>query len=108
MRGIAFISGKFRGANHWEIHQNILTAERAIPQFLQMGYIPYCPHKLTENMQGLFPDEIYLEMCLEMIRRLNPQTDILFMLQGWESSEGSRQELELAKKLKLEILYEEG
>ena len=105
-KGIAFISGKFRGSNHWEIHCNVLKAEAAIPKLFELGYIPYCPHKITENMQGFLPDEVFLDMCLEYIRQMNPKTDIMFMLEGWRSSRGAIEEYYLARELGITIMGE--
>jgi len=105
-RGVAFISGRFRGPNHWLIHLNVLKAEAAIPKLLEMGYAPICPHKITEHMQDLFPDKTYLDMCLEIIRALRPTRDILYMLEGWEYSEGAIEEFDLAKDLGITIIEE--
>lgn len=99
---VCYVAGPFRGKNAWEIHRNVLDAESVIPYLIRQGYAPICPHKMTENLQGLFPDKVYLDICLELLRRC----DAIYMLQGWENSEGSREELAEAKRLGLEILYE--
>ena len=106
IKGIAFVSGKFRGRNHWEIHCNVLKAVAVIPGLIRMGYAPIVPHKITENMQGLFPDKTYLEMCFVIIRALRPSKDILFMLRGWRDSEGAVEEYYEAKRLGIEVVEE--
>jgi len=104
--GEAFISGRFRGANHWEIHCNVLKAEACVPKVLSLGYIPFCPHKETENMQGVYPDQLFLDMCLAKIRMMNPERDILFMVENWRDSEGAREEYNLARELGITIMGE--
>ncbi len=99
---VIYIAGKFRGKNHWEIHQNVINAEFAIPKLIEMGYAPVCPHKLTENLQDLFPDQTYLDICLELLRRC----DAIYMLSNWRSSVGSCEELRMAKLWNKEVIYE--
>ena len=105
-KGIAFISGAFRAKDHWGIHLNVLKAEAAIPKLIDLGYAPICPHKITEHMQDLYSDKTYLDMCLEMIRALRPTKDVLYMLEGWEYSEGAIEEFDLAKDLGITIIEE--
>ena len=104
--GIAFVSGKFRGYNYWEVHNNVLKAEAVIPKLKEMGYAPIVPHKITEFMQGLFADKTYLDMCLEIINALRPECDMLYLLRGWERSAGAVEERELAVSKNLKIVEE--
>ncbi len=99
---VVFISGAFRGANAWEIHQNVLRAEKATAKLIGEGYAVICPHTMTQNLSGLYPDRLFLDMCLELLRRC----DIIYMLEGWSSSNGSCDELEEAERLGLEVMYE--
>jgi len=100
---VVYVAGAFRGKNAWEIHQNILKAEAVIPSLLARGYAPIVPHLITQNLQGLYPDQVYLDMFLEILRRC----DAIYMLDNWHSSKGAREELKLAIKLKKDILSEE-
>ncbi len=99
---VVCIVGPFRGENAWEIHQNVLRAEAAIPELIRRGYAPICPHKMTENFQGLFADQTYLDICCELLKR----SDAIYLLKGWRQSKGSISELELAQKMGLEIILE--
>ena len=96
-----YIAGSFRGKHSWEIHQNVLEAEAKGAELIGQGYAPIIPHKITENMQGLYPDETFLEVCMEWLKR----SDSIYMLPGWLFSEGSREELKLAQELGLEVIY---
>lgn len=100
---VIYIAGAFRGANAWEIHQNVLRAEEITAKLIGQGYAVICSHKMTENMQGLYDDQIYLDACMELIKRC----DAIYMLKGWEDSEGSKEELSLALKEGKEVYYED-
>lgn len=67
MSKLVYIAEKFRGENAWEIHQNVLRAEEATIKLIGEGYAVICPHKITENMQGLYPDDVYLYNCEEIL-----------------------------------------
>ena len=54
-------------------------------------------------MDGINTDTTFLDGDLEILKRC----DVIYMLKGWYRSQGSTAELELAKKLKKEIIYEE-
>jgi hypothetical protein len=101
---LCYIAGHFRGANHWEIHKNVIKAELVIPHLIELGYAPVCPHKITENLQGLFSDQTYLDICLNILDKC----DSIYMLKGWNTSEGSREEWDYAVAHKKEILYEDN
>lgn len=99
---VVYIAGPYRAENAWQIHQNVLRAEAAIPELIRRGYAPICVHKMTENLQGLFSDQTYLDIGLELVRR----SDAICLLKGWRQSKGSVEEYELAKELGLETVFE--
>ena len=100
---IIYVAGKFRGKNSWEIHNNVLKAERAVVKLIGEGYAPICPHLITQNLQGLYPDQVYLDMCLEFLR----VSDAIYVLDNWKQSKGTQTELREAINLGLDIIYEE-
>jgi len=104
MTNVIYVAGRYRGENAYEIHENILHAERASLDLWKEGYVPITPHKLTEHFQGVLPDEVWLNGCLELLKRC----DAIFLLRGWQQSKGSVAEYELAKELGLEVIFEPG
>ena len=100
---VIYIAGKFRAPTHWGIVQNVRKAEEMALLLWQSGWAVICPHLNTGNFQGACPDEVWMQGDLEILRRC----DAICMLSNWRNSSGARQEHELAKKLGLEILYEE-
>lgn len=99
---VIYVAGPFRSKTSWGIHRNVLKAEEASLKLWKQGDIAICPHKMTEHYQGELPDKIWLDGMLEILSRC----DAIYMLRGWENSEGSRQELELAEELGLKVIYE--
>ena len=100
---VIFVSGAFRGSNSWEIHQNVLKAEQATAKLIGEGYAVICPHTMTANMQGLYEDRVYLDMCLELLRRC----DASYFLKGWRNSAGAREEFAEATSLGIKVMFEE-
>jgi hypothetical protein len=99
---VIYVAGKFRGKNQWQIVQNVRLAEEAALDLWTQGWVVICPHLNTMNFQGVLPDRVWLEGCLEILIRC----DAIYMLKGWEDSVGATEELNLAKKLGLEVYYE--
>jgi hypothetical protein len=52
-------------------------------------------------MDGICPDQWFLDGDIQMLRRC----DAIYMIPGWETSQGAREELDIAKSLRMEILY---
>ena len=62
------------------------------------GHLVMSPHVLPLG----FDWEDYLEISIEMMT----SCDAVYVLKGWEESKGTKLEIELAKKYKMEIIYE--
>lgn len=102
MSKVIYIAGAFRAPTHWGIVQNVRRAEEKALELWKSGWVVICPHLNTANFQGACPDKVWLNGCLEILRRC----DAIYMLLGWETSHGANKEWTLAKELKLEIIYE--
>jgi hypothetical protein len=64
------------------------------------GHICMNPANLSEG----FPWRQYLKICYAMIRAC----DTIYMMNGWSCSTGACIELQYARELGLNILYEDG
>jgi hypothetical protein len=102
---IAFISGPYRAANGRTVRQNIRLAEEFAVSYWKLGWAVICPHLNTAFFDGEAEDDVWLAGDLAFIDRLDPATDALVMLPGWEKSEGSCEELRLAKARDITIVY---
>lgn len=63
------------------------------------GWTVISPHVLPSGLK----DTNYMDICLAMVRSANA----VYMLRNWEGSQGSYCEYVLAKKLGLDIYYED-
>ena len=106
---IVYIAGAFRANTPYQIHLNIIHAEaRALDLWKekdadgQHKYAVICPHKNTEFFQNECDDDVWLDGCLEILKRC----DAVYFLSGWEKSKGSIREYELATELEKEIYFE--
>lgn len=76
-------------------------AEEAALEVAKQGYMPLCPHTNTRFFDGLLTPEFWLEGTQELLKRC----DAVLVLEGWEQSEGTKEEIELAKELRMPIFY---
>ncbi len=98
---VVFVAGPYRALNEWEVIQNIRCAEALALELWKMGLAVICPHKNTELFGGAAPDKVWLDGALEMVKRC----DAIVCTINWERSEGARGEVELAKRLGIQVFY---
>ena len=96
---VVYIAGPFRGANAWEIEQNIRRAEELALEAWKTGAAVICPHTNTRFFQGAAPDHIWLEGDLEFVLRSNA----VLTTPDWERSVGATREVALAHEMKIPI-----
>lgn len=99
---IAYIAGPYRADTVSGIRANIERARVVAEKHWKMGYAVFCPHMNSALMDGIIPDEQFLKAGLNFL----DMCDTIVMMKGWEKSAGSRDELEMAKLGKMEIIYE--
>ena len=83
---IVYLAGPMRGIEHFN-RPAFYAAEARIQQ---EGALVLNPARLPIGM----PDTAYMPICLAMLE----QADILFLLQGWEMSEGAILEAAYARE----------
>lgn len=96
---IVFIAGPYRAPTEWGVHSNIQRAEQAAVAIWKLGISVICPHKNTAYFGGAAPDRVWLDGAQEQLRR----SDAIFLVSGFERSEGAQNEIALAKELGLPI-----
>lgn len=97
---VIFVSGPYRAATEREVVNNIRRAEAAALRLWREGWAVICPHLNTAHFGGYCEDSTWLAGDLEILRRC----DAIYMLPGWENSEGASAEFTVAKHAGLEIL----
>lgn len=98
---VIYIAGPFRAPDAWGIEQNIRRAEELALQVWRYGAAAICPHANTRYFQGAAGDQLFLEGDLEILRRC----DAVLCTPLWESSEGAKAEVALAKSLGIPVYF---
>ena len=101
-RQSVFISGPYR--SKWGLAGviwNIFKAWRAGRKLVREGYSVFVPHLNTALMDGLQPVDFFLNCCLKEL----PNFEVIYMMRGWEKSEGAREELAEARRRGLKVVY---
>lgn len=96
---VVYIAGPFRAANQWEQEQNIRRAEGYAFEVWKAGAVALCPHMNTRYWQGALPDQVWLDGDLELLSRC----DAIFLVPGWEKSQGTRAELAFAESRNIRV-----
>jgi hypothetical protein len=100
---VVYIAGKFRGADAWEVHQNVQEALIVAFEVAAIGAMPLTPHANTFCFDGTLTDQFWLEGTLELLRR----SDAVMTVWNWESSSGAKAEIEEAKeKLHIPVFHQ--
>lgn len=101
-KAIIYVSGPYSGNTKGEITQNIKKAAEYALWVWKSGGIALCPHMNTAHFDNkgvsyasfLHGDLVLLERC-----------DAVFMIPGWELSNGAKVEKQHAEQLRIPILY---
>lgn len=89
---LIYVAGPFRGANAWEVENNIRRAESLALEVWRLGAAVICPHCNTRFFSGAADDSIWLAGDIEMLRRC----DAIIVTPDWRKSTGARAEVEFA------------
>jgi hypothetical protein len=98
---VIYTAGAFRGADSWQMENNIRRAEEIAIEIWRLGAVPECPHTQNRFFQGTLPDKVFIEGTLEKLRRC----DICFMIPGWENSVGAKGERDFAFLHGIPVVY---
>lgn len=99
MRRRIYVSGPMRGQDFDKVFDRFYKAEALLRN---MGYDVINPLHIAQAMPFLSHEE-YLQLDRSYIQLC----DVIYLLAGWQRSEGCRIELNWAKRNKLEVMYEE-
>ena len=102
---IVYVAGPYRaksgahdGSVYNEIEENIRQAEAAAIRLWVAGFGVLCPHLNTAHFEVKCPN-ISTDAYLITDLRLLAVCDIIYMLPGWQDSQGSIGERELMQRL---------
>lgn len=89
---VVYIAGPYRSNTEWGVVQNIRAAEELALKVWKLGAVALCPHKNTAFFGGAADDSVWLEGDLELLRR----SDAVILVDGWENSSGTCEEVIVA------------
>lgn len=93
-----YISGKISGLDLVEAKKNFIKAELRLKH---QGHEVMSPKGIMD-FAG-FEHEDYMHVCKAMV----DVCDAIYMLSNWQTSRGSREELNYAKEWRKEVLWED-
>lgn len=98
-RSVNYIAGAYRGKTVSEIRNNIEKARAVAERVWAAGHVAICPHLNTAFMDGVAPDEVFLEGDLIILKFCKN----MILVPGWEKSSGTKNEIEFAHKNHIEV-----
>lgn len=103
---VVYVAGPYAGRTVNDIFENIMEARRAAYRLWNQGYAVICPH-----LNSMFMDGESIEATRDMFVRgdleILSRCDAIYMLQNWRLSKGAVMEHAEAKRLGLEVMYED-
>ena len=98
---VVYVIGPYRAPSEWEVVSNIRRAELVAIDVWKLGAACICPHKNTALLGGACEDEVWLQGDLEILSRC----DASLVLDGWESSQGSKGEILFCENNGIPVFY---
>lgn len=101
---LIYIAGPYRAKELHRVKASIRAAELRAEDVVRAGHYPIVPHLCTAYLDGLAPDQHFLDGALEAMRRC----DEVWLCEGWESSRGTIQEIAAAFERGMQVIDENG
>lgn len=101
---VIYIAGPYRDERgEYYVRQNIRKAEQSALSVWLHGGVAICPHKNSSGLTGAMgiQDDVWLYGYLELLRR----SDAIWLLDGWQNSQGATMEMEFARQNSIPTLY---
>ena len=92
---VIYVAGAYRASTLRGILENIRKAEELAMEVWKADHVALCPHLNTRLMDGIVPDQNFLDGDIEMLKRC----DGIIMVPGWSISTGAVKELRVAQRL---------
>ena len=97
MKKTAYISGPITGTDDYKSR-----FEKAEYDVFRSGFYAINPVKVAMTLPSSFDREKYLEVDFKLLKL----SDAIYLLKGWEKSEGAKAELEYALRNNMHIMLE--
>jgi len=100
---IVYISGPYTAPTYEMIKANISDARYCAIRIMKLGHAVICPHTMTAfwDKYSKLTHEDFIKMDLQLVA----VCDAVFMIPGWQESDGSVKEYNEAHRLEKRIFY---
>ena len=102
MKRKVYIAGAYGAPTIFGRARNIYRAWRMAKRVWRDGHYAFCPHANSAFMDKCCPREQFLQGDIEFLY----DCDVLLLLDGWEKSEGAKEERHIAIRHGKIILFE--
>ena len=98
---VAYLAGPYFG----DVDRNIQRAEEVSIELIKKGYSVITPHKNTAHYEKYEGEDLNINTWIEMDFNLIKRCDVLFVMEHWESSKGTSQEIHFAKIHDIPVIF---
>ena len=100
---LVYVAGAYSG----DVAANIAKAEAASIALIRNGWNVFTPHKNTAGYEQHEDETITKETWLEMDTTILSRCDLMYVLDNWETSDGTKTEMVFARDNGIPIFMEE-
>jgi len=103
---IIYVAGPYRAKTPERVRMHISQAKATAVLLAEKGWYPVTPHLNTAEFEQLAPwltDQFYLDGTAELMSRC----DAVCLVPGYEFSEGTAEEIDIARKLGIPVYKSE-
>jgi len=100
-----YVAGSYSANNVLAVLRNIGIGEDVCAELFLRGYAPFCPWHdkdfIIKRPYSKFTVDMFYNYSLEWLK----VSDVVLVLGGWENSEGTKKEIEVAEEIGIPIYY---
>jgi hypothetical protein len=103
-----YVAGPYSAPNVIQVLENIRKGQRAATEMLLKGHSVFCPwadHQLFLQLRG--DEKISLDHIRNHSMAWLEVSDLVYVLKGWQSSQGTLAEIYRAQELGIPVEYEQ-
>lgn len=106
-KAYVFIAGPYGDKKGYHVVERNISRAREAAAFLASNRIPYfCPHLNSAHFEVITPD-VPVEFWHDLDARLLRHAWAVLLLEGWETSKGTEEEMRAANKLGIPVFLPE-
>lgn len=94
-----YVAGPYSADNVLDVLKNIGRGEKCCAEIFKLGMAPFCPWHdksyITDNYDEDFTVQQFYDFSIAWLK----VSDALFLVPGWEKSQGTIKEIEIAENI---------